>query len=168
MRRSIAEVAQAPAIPPRVRGRASGGLALIYGARRLRREFGAAGRLCSTAMQEPSYRHGPCTPRSRTRGGSEVTNETWIRTPGGHRWDTRHRELRADMGGHAQGRAAPVRERMTQSAEKGVVFAACENTMKRRGVSKEALVSFAHTVDSGVAEVVRKQEAGWSYVRAGS
>jgi intracellular sulfur oxidation DsrE/DsrF family protein len=27
---------------------------------------------------------------------------------------------------------------------------------------------FAITVDSGVAEVVRKQEAGWSYIKSGT
>jgi len=60
-----------------------------------------------------------------------------------------------------------VRERMKQNADGGVVFAACENTMKRKNVKKEDLVPFAKPVDSGVAEVVRKQEAGWSYLRAG-
>lgn len=58
-------------------------------------------------------------------------------------------------------------ERMKQNANRGVVFAACENTMKRQHVKKEELVAFAKTVDSGVAEIVRKQEAGWSYVRSG-
>jgi intracellular sulfur oxidation DsrE/DsrF family protein len=29
------------------------------------------------------------------------------------------------------------------------------------------LVSYASLVDSGIAEVVRKQEAGWSYIRSG-
>lgn len=59
------------------------------------------------------------------------------------------------------------RERMKQNANRGVVFAACENTMKRQNVKREELVPFAKTVDSGVAEIVRKQEAGWSYVRSG-
>jgi intracellular sulfur oxidation DsrE/DsrF family protein len=61
-----------------------------------------------------------------------------------------------------------VLERLKNNADAGVVFAACENTMKRQNLTKEDLVPFATTVDSGVAEVVRKQEAGWSYVRSGS
>ena len=61
-----------------------------------------------------------------------------------------------------------VRERLERSATGGVVFAACENTMKKPSAKKEDLVPFAKTVDSGVAEVVRKQEAGWSYLRSGS
>lgn len=57
--------------------------------------------------------------------------------------------------------------RMKQLAESGVVFAACENTMRRQKVTKADLLPFVTTVDSGVAEIVRKQEAGWSYVRIG-
>lgn len=59
------------------------------------------------------------------------------------------------------------KERMQKLAEAGVVFAACENTMKRQKVSKAQLMSFVTTVDSGVAEIVRKQEDRWSYVRSG-
>lgn len=58
--------------------------------------------------------------------------------------------------------------RLQMLSKSGVVFAACENTMKRMNVTKEQLFPFAATVDSGVAEVVRKQEAGWSYIKAGS
>lgn len=65
-------------------------------------------------------------------------------------------------------KSAPVRDRMQRIADAGIVFAACENTMQREGVKREDLVPFATTVDSGVAEVVRKQEDGWSYVRSGS
>jgi len=61
-----------------------------------------------------------------------------------------------------------MHERMQGMARSGVTFAACENTMKRMKVTKEQLMPFATTVDSGVAEVVRKQEAGWSYIRSGS
>ncbi len=62
---------------------------------------------------------------------------------------------------------ATLKDRMHKLADEGVVFAACENTMRRMKVTKAELVPFAITVDSGVAEVVRKQEAGWSYVRTG-
>lgn len=57
--------------------------------------------------------------------------------------------------------------RMEKLAAGGVVFAACENTMLRKKVSRSDLLPFATTVDSGVAEVVRKQEQGWSYVKSG-
>ena len=61
----------------------------------------------------------------------------------------------------------PHKERLQKIADTGVVFAACENTMRRKNVSKADLLPLATTVDSGVAEVVRKQEAGWSYVKSG-
>lgn len=67
----------------------------------------------------------------------------------------------------ARNTEAPLRERMTKATANAVVFAACENTMKRQAVAKTDLLPFATTVDAGVAEVVRKQEGGWSYVRTG-
>lgn len=57
--------------------------------------------------------------------------------------------------------------RMQKLADAGAVFAACENTMRRQHVTKADLLPFVTTVDSGVAEVVRKQEAGWAYVHVG-
>src|SRR5579863_8572802 len=58
-------------------------------------------------------------------------------------------------------------ERMKKAIESGVVLAACQNSMRARKVTTEDLFPFASQVDSGVAELVRKQEAGWSYIRAG-
>lgn len=59
-----------------------------------------------------------------------------------------------------------LRTRMEELASSGVVFAACQNTMKKKNVRQEDLLPFATTVDSGVAEVVRKQEAGWAYLKS--
>ncbi len=58
-------------------------------------------------------------------------------------------------------------DRMKKLADDGVVFAACENTMKKRNVTKEQLLPFATTTDSGIAEVIRKQQTGWSYIKSG-
>ena len=63
------------------------------------------------------------------------------------------------------GKNKEMADRLADLAREGVVFAACENTMKKQGVTKDQLLPFAMTVDAGVAEVVRKQEVGWSYVR---
>ena len=49
-------------------------------------------------------------------------------------------------------------ERMKKLADGGVVFAACENTMKRKNVTKDQLVPFATTIDSGVAETGSRLE----------
>ena len=59
-------------------------------------------------------------------------------------------------------------ERMKKLADGGVGFVACENTMRKKKVGKEQLLPFVTTVDSGVAEVVRKQEQGWSYIKSGT
>jgi intracellular sulfur oxidation DsrE/DsrF family protein len=51
--------------------------------------------------------------------------------------------------------------------EKGVKLSACQNSMKRLKVTTDDLFPFAAQVDSGVAELVRKQESGWAYIKAG-
>ena len=61
----------------------------------------------------------------------------------------------------------PLADRVAKLAQEGVVFAACQNTMKKLGIDKSQLLPAAITVDSGVAEVVRKQEAGWTYLKGG-
>ena len=50
---------------------------------------------------------------------------------------------------------------------KGVVFAACNNTMKNRNIKKEDLLSHAVVVPSAIVELATKQEQGWSYFRSG-
>lgn len=49
----------------------------------------------------------------------------------------------------------------------GVVFVACENTMEKMQITKDQLVPLATKVDSGVSEVIRKQEAGYAYIKSG-
>jgi uncharacterized protein len=49
----------------------------------------------------------------------------------------------------------------------GVVFAACNNTMKNRNIKKEDLLSHAVVVPSAIVELATKQEQGWSYFRSG-
>lgn len=60
-----------------------------------------------------------------------------------------------------------LQSRVRTLAGQGVVFAACSNTMKKRDLSREDLLAEAVVVDSGVAQVVRRQEQGWSYIKAG-
>ena len=49
----------------------------------------------------------------------------------------------------------------------GVVFAACENTMRQRNISKADMIPEADFVPSGVGEVIMKEENGWSYLKSG-
>jgi intracellular sulfur oxidation DsrE/DsrF family protein len=55
-------------------------------------------------------------------------------------------------------------ERLEQLSKSGVKLVACRNAMKTRNLKTEDLFPFAGQVDSGIAEIVRKQEAGWAYI----
>jgi intracellular sulfur oxidation DsrE/DsrF family protein len=55
-------------------------------------------------------------------------------------------------------------EPLKQLSDKGVKLLACRNAMRMRNVKTEDLFPFAGQVDSGIAEIVRKQESGWAYV----
>ena len=48
---------------------------------------------------------------------------------------------------------------------RGVVVAACENTLEMKGIARERLAAGVVTVPSGMGELVRKQQKGWAYVR---
>jgi hypothetical protein len=58
-------------------------------------------------------------------------------------------------------------QRLKEASDKGIVLAACQNSMRAARVTTEDLFPFAAQVDSGVAELVRKQEANWSYIKGG-
>jgi len=55
-------------------------------------------------------------------------------------------------------------ESLKKLVDSGVKLAACQNAMRHRNVKTEDLFPFASQVDSGVAELARKQEAGWAYI----
>ncbi len=48
---------------------------------------------------------------------------------------------------------------------RGVVVAACENTLEMKSIDRERLAAGVVTVPSGMGELVRKQQQGWAYVR---
>lgn len=48
---------------------------------------------------------------------------------------------------------------------KGVVFAACNNTMKRKNITKADLLPTVTVVPSAMIELTLKQEKGWAYVK---
>lgn len=58
-----------------------------------------------------------------------------------------------------------LKDAIQKAHASGIVFAACHNTMKRFKIAPRDLLRIAVVVDAGVAEVVRKQEAGWSYLK---
>ena len=62
-------------------------------------------------------------------------------------------------------RRNPLAGRIATLRKDGMVFVACANTMRGRGVKTSDLIPGARVVPSGVAEIVRRQEAGWSYLK---
>lgn len=58
-----------------------------------------------------------------------------------------------------------VQEQIKLFSQKGVKFVACEFTMAKRKITKNQLVAEAGTVTSGVLEIARKQQEGWSYIK---
>lgn len=58
-------------------------------------------------------------------------------------------------------------EKIRELKSKGVVFAACENTMRDRKIKREELLPEAITVPAGVIEIVKKQRKHWAYLKAG-
>lgn len=53
-------------------------------------------------------------------------------------------------------------------ANKGVVFNACEFSIKERKVDRSKIIPSAGYVAAGIIEIVTKQEQGWSYIKAGN
>ena len=82
-------------------------------------------------------------------------------------------ETQIEVVAHSNGIEFLTSAKTTQALEieslskAGVKFVGCENTMKMRKMTKDQLLTVAGTVSSGVAEVVKKEEAGWSYLKAG-
>ena len=60
-----------------------------------------------------------------------------------------------------------VGKQIASFSEQGIIFAACNNTMRRRNVKKEDLLPSSVVVPSAMLELVSKQEAHWSYLKAG-
>ena len=57
--------------------------------------------------------------------------------------------------------------KIEELAANGVVFKACENTLKSKGIEKSAILEISGFVPFGIGEVVKKQMEGWSYIKAG-
>lgn len=61
-----------------------------------------------------------------------------------------------------------VEDKIKTLAEKGVVFNACEFSIKERKVDRSKIISVSGFVPAGILEIVGKQEQGWSYIKAGN
>ena len=58
-------------------------------------------------------------------------------------------------------------EKINHFKQLGIMFIACENTMMERKIPKASIIAEAAFVKMGIGEIVRKQEQGWSYIKAG-
>jgi intracellular sulfur oxidation DsrE/DsrF family protein len=62
----------------------------------------------------------------------------------------------------------PYVQRLKTLHAKGVKFVICENTLKNRKISKDLFIQeIVDYVQAGIAEIVEKQEQGWSYIKGG-
>ncbi len=61
-----------------------------------------------------------------------------------------------------------VEDKINALIDKGVVFNACEFSIKERKVDRNTIISKAGFVPAGIVEIVSKQEQGWSYIKAGN
>ena len=52
--------------------------------------------------------------------------------------------------------------------KKGVVLAVCNNSLKKRNIDPARVSEEAVIVPVAILEIVKKQEAGWSYIKAGN
>jgi intracellular sulfur oxidation DsrE/DsrF family protein len=69
--------------------------------------------------------------------------------------------------GILQTKDADIVARLKALADAGDEIGICNNTCVGRHIEKKDLASYVTIVDSGVAEVVRREEQGWSYLKGG-
>ncbi len=137
----------------------------------------AAAGACVAALASGSGAQGPSVPGGKTmlrvvvhvnfadadRQGHGLKNIENILKEAG--------DTRAEVVCHGAGIALVVREqskhaaKVAQLIKRGVRFAACENTMREKGLKKDDLVPGVTTVPSGAVEVIRKQQQGYGYFR---
>ena len=60
-----------------------------------------------------------------------------------------------------------VQAKLKEFAAHGIVFLACENTIKERNLDRSKVVADAGYVKAGIIHIVERQEDGWSYIKAG-
>jgi intracellular sulfur oxidation DsrE/DsrF family protein len=61
-----------------------------------------------------------------------------------------------------------VEDKIKILSQKGVVFNACEFSIKERKVDRSKIISSVGFVPAGIIAIVSKQEQGWSYIKAGN
>ena len=57
---------------------------------------------------------------------------------------------------------------ITSFYKKGVVFAVCNNSLKKRKIDPARVITEAIIVPVAILEIVKKQVEGWAYIKAGN
>jgi len=60
---------------------------------------------------------------------------------------------------------SPVANRIDEAKHSGVRFVACENTMKAQKLTQDDMLASIAYVPAGVIELMKKQKAGYAYIR---
>lgn len=62
---------------------------------------------------------------------------------------------------------SPWHDILENLTEKNVKFLACQNTLNSRKIDAAQLLNFVKVIPSAIAHIVLRQQAGWSYLKAG-
>jgi uncharacterized protein len=62
---------------------------------------------------------------------------------------------------------AVMEDKIAALKKEGVEFSVCRNTMKRYNLTEKDFIPAATFVPAAIAELVKKQQQGWSYIKAG-
>jgi hypothetical protein len=62
---------------------------------------------------------------------------------------------------------AVMADKIMALQKEGVIFSVCRNTMKRYNLTEKDFIPSATFVPAAIAELVKKQQEGWSYIKAG-
>ena len=62
---------------------------------------------------------------------------------------------------------AVMEDRIAALQKEGVAFSVCRNTMKRYNLTEKDFIPAATFIPAAIAELVKKQQEGWSYIKAG-
>lgn len=73
-----------------------------------------------------------------------------------------------DAAGFVLAKNTALSERIQKNEANGVQFAFCSNTQRKNNIKAEEITPGVTIVPAGIVEVVRKQEQGWSYIKAGN
>ncbi len=62
-------------------------------------------------------------------------------------------------------KSSVLEEIKSLTSNKNVAFAICEQTMKRKNVTDDQLISGVIIVPDGILEIIQKQQQGWGYIK---